>query len=157
MDLSIRPSFSTSLSSDSTLSKISFGVSEIFEAAEVAPIERVGAEGRDFLAGGCEAEISVDDRENPGFSHEREQARREDVDSGEGARPKRRETPSFARNYGILRIRDKCVDVVDAAAGEVSAVVEEELAGGFAFLDGKCGENGAFLVGCKHLVQIDGA
>lgn len=42
------------------------------------------AEGLDFLGLGGQAEVGVDDGEGAGFGEHREEARREDVDAGEG-------------------------------------------------------------------------
>src|SRR6266478_7287775 len=106
------------------------GLSEIGGAAEVAPIVLVGAEGEDFLALGGEAEVGGDNGEYAFFGEQGEEAGGDDVDAGEGEGLKwnRREISRFARNDGIF--------VVDAAAAELVAVVEEEGAGSLAVLDG---------------------
>lgn len=106
---------------------------------------------------GREPEVGGDDGEDAVFGEEREEPGREDMDAGEseglqcdrreisprGRRAKRKRSP-FARNNGILRVRDggvvrrrnESVFASDAAAAELEIVVEEELAGGFAGLDG---------------------
>ncbi len=62
------------------------GLGEVFRAAEVAPVEFVGAEGNDFFPGGGQAEIAVDDGEGAAFREEGEEARGDDVNSCEGER-----------------------------------------------------------------------
>ena len=60
------------------------GLGEVGGAAEVAPVELVGAEGENFLALGGEVEVGVDDGEDAGLVDEGEEAGGEDVDAGEG-------------------------------------------------------------------------
>jgi hypothetical protein len=66
------------------LLQVEGGLGEVGGAAEVAPVVLVGAEGEDFLALGGEAEVGIDDGEGAGFGEEREEARRDEVDAGEG-------------------------------------------------------------------------
>src|SRR5256885_577479 len=161
--------------------QISCGSNKVFWAAEVAPVELVGAEGGDFFVGGGEAEVGVDDGEDAGFGDEAEETRRDNVDAGEG------EWMATSGQWVVLRLRseevargmrlglgngdagrsayatgsgigagDESVGVVDAAAGEKIVLVEEELAGGGALLDGEGGEGGRFFVGGEHLAEVDG-
>jgi hypothetical protein len=60
------------------------GLGEVGGAAEVAPVVFVGAEGEDSFALRSEAKIGVDDGEDAFFGQHGEQARRDDVDAGEG-------------------------------------------------------------------------
>jgi len=57
---------------------------EVLEAAEVAPVEGVVAEGGDFFVGFGQAEVGVDDRKDAGFADEGQKAGRDEVNSGEG-------------------------------------------------------------------------
>ena len=99
-------------------------------AAEVAPVELIGAKGGDSLARGGEAKIGIDDGEDAGLADEGEQDGRDDVDAGEGQ-----------REWRVLgRPHDFIGSVTLSAADEEILFVEEELAGGLALLDGKGGE-----------------
>jgi hypothetical protein len=52
------------------MGNIGRGFLQVCRAAEVAPVEGVGAEGGDFLVGFGEAEVGVDDGEDAGFGDE---------------------------------------------------------------------------------------
>jgi len=69
---------------EETVGNVSRRGPEVFWAAEVAPVEGVGAEGGDSFVGFGEAEIGFDDGEDAGFGDEGEKAGRDDVDTGEG-------------------------------------------------------------------------
>ena len=60
------------------------GLGEVGWAAEVAPVVIVGAEGGDGVAFGGEAEIGGNDGECAYFTHEVEDAGRNDVNAVEG-------------------------------------------------------------------------
>jgi hypothetical protein len=131
------------------LLQIEGGLGEVGGAAEVAPIVLVGAEGQDLLALSGEAEVGGDDGEDAFFGEHGKEARREDVDAGEGEglQRRRREISRFARNDRIF--------VVDAAAGKLEVVVEEEGPGGFAGLDGEGGEGVIFGMELEHAGEIN--
>ena len=59
---------------------------EVGGAAEVAPIVLVAAKRENPLALGGEADVGVDDGEDSGFGEHGQEARRNDVDTGEGQR-----------------------------------------------------------------------
>ncbi len=79
------------------------------------------------------------------------------MDAGEGEVAKRggREIPRFARNDGVVGARKESVFAGNAAAAELEVVVEEEVAGGFAGLDGEGGEGVIFGVELQHAAEID--
>ena len=60
------------------------GLREVGGFAEVAPVEFVRAEGENLFVLGGEAEVRGDDGENALFGDHREEARGNDVDTGEG-------------------------------------------------------------------------
>ena len=66
------------------LLEVESGLGEIGGAAEVAPIVLIGGEGEDFFSLGGEAEVRGDDGEDAFFGEHGEEARRDDVDAGEG-------------------------------------------------------------------------
>jgi hypothetical protein len=69
---------------ESVLLEIEGGLREVGGAAQVAPIVLVGAEGKDFLALGGEAEIGRDDGKDAFFGEHGEEAGRHDMDAREG-------------------------------------------------------------------------
>jgi len=127
--------------------KIEGGLGEVGGAAEVAPIELVGAEGLDFLALGGETDVGGDDGEDAFFGEHGEEAGGDDVDAGEGKGLQRRGFWGLGkwfmgfrrlfRDLGKWRVASGEWQVgFQAAAAELVVVVEEEGAGGFAGLDG---------------------
>jgi len=59
-------------------------MADVVGAAEVAPVVFIGAKGGDSFALGGEAEVGGDDGEDAVFVDEGENARRDDVNAGEG-------------------------------------------------------------------------
>lgn len=69
-------------------SRILIGSHHIIQSPEVPPLIFVGTKGEDFFAPSGEAQIRSDDGEHTFFGHQREEARRNDVDAGESQGPR---------------------------------------------------------------------
>src|SRR5438552_1643198 len=141
----------------SVLFQVEGGLSEIGGAAEVAPVVLVGAEGEDFFALGREAEVGRDDGEDAFFGEHGKEARRDNMDAGEGESLERGWS-RFLRPEGLsysMGNKFRFASVADHPAAELEMVVEDEGARSFAGLDGKRGEGVAFVVRLQHAAEID--
>ncbi len=76
-ELELRPS-------ENSLLQIVSGLGEVGGVAEVAPVVCVGAEGKDGLALGGEAEVGGDDGEDAFFGKHWKEAGGDNVDAREG-------------------------------------------------------------------------
>lgn len=69
-----------------SLLEVEGGMREVGGTAKIAPVVFVGSEGEDFFSFGGDAKVGVDDRKGAFFAEHSEEARRNDVDAGEGER-----------------------------------------------------------------------
>lgn len=138
---------------------------KVLGTAEIAPVSTVGAKAEDFFALRGQAQIRVDDGECALLLEQRKDARREDVNAAKGEGldftsidltsldPRR--GPDQARCDGLERFGPG--QRAAARAAEPMLGVEEQVARGFAILDGDGGECAVFGVMAHHGAEIDGA